>query len=98
MLHDMLRPTKVDKNIQMPLKQFDNAVVNVLDHNRFSVSFLPKTQPESIGHLVGLKDLWLDGNQLTEIPAVSQLCSLLRMCAFMRILIKIPLNLVSLYF
>lgn len=34
-------------------------------------AFLPPTQPQSIGHLVSLKDLWLDGNHLTEIPAVS---------------------------
>lgn len=34
-------------------------------------AFLPPTQPNSIGHLVSLKDLWLDGNHLTEIPAVS---------------------------
>lgn len=34
-------------------------------------AFLPPTQPKSIGHLVSLKDMWLDGNHLTEIPAVS---------------------------
>lgn len=27
-------------------------------------------QPETIGCLVSLKDLWLDGNQLAEIPSV----------------------------
>lgn len=57
----------------MPLKTVYNAVVFFLVS---LLPFFPKTQPESIGHLVGLKDLWLDGNQLTEIPAVSQFCSL----------------------
>lgn len=28
-------------------------------------------QPESIGALLHLKDLWLDGNQLSELPQVS---------------------------
>lgn len=27
-------------------------------------------QPETIGALFNLKDLWLDGNQLAEIPQV----------------------------
>lgn len=27
-------------------------------------------QPESIGALLHLKDLWLDGNQLSELPQV----------------------------
>uniref|UniRef100_A0A8P4G9M0 Leucine rich repeat containing 1 n=1 Tax=Dicentrarchus labrax TaxID=13489 RepID=A0A8P4G9M0_DICLA len=35
----------------------------------FSVSLCPILLPESIGCLVSLKDLWLDGNQLAEIPA-----------------------------
>lgn len=68
------------KVLKCPLKQLDNAAVSVLDRDSCSVSlcshFFQKTQPESIGHLVGLKDLWLDGNQLTEVPAVSRLCSL----------------------
>lgn len=88
MFHDLLRPTKVDvenhmalhKVLKCPLKQLDDAAVNVLDRDSCSVSlcshFFQQTQPESIGHLVGLKDLWLDGNQLTEVPAVSRLCSL----------------------
>lgn len=57
-------------------KQIENAIVNMLDRKYLCIPlFLPQTQPDSIGQLVGLKDLWLDGNQLNEIPAVSQRCS-----------------------
>lgn len=58
--------------------QRDNTNVNILYHNPAFVCFhfFRQTQPESIGHLVGLKDLWLDGNQLNEIPAVSLSCTL----------------------
>ena len=48
-----------------------------LHSSNFSLSLFPipthppPTQPETIGHLVSLKDLWLDGNQLAVIPAVS---------------------------
>lgn len=48
-----------------------------------SAIFFPPSQPESIGCLISLKDMWLDGNQLTEIPSVSQHCIVLpRFCLF----------------
>lgn len=77
-------------------KQVENAIVNIVDHKSSSVSpplfpFHPPTQPDSIGHLVGLKDLWLDGNQLNEIPAVSHLCSFFLFVS-LRFLIKISPN------
>lgn len=42
-----------------------------LDLCYHSATFASLFQPESIGALLHLKDLWLDGNQLSELPQVS---------------------------